>query len=395
MAFIVLKDITGKVQITVEKEKCEAFLENVEALTPDSVITVTGTVVENEYVKMGGMEILPEETNDLIWLDGEGTLANLNAPNLEKGYWMTADGLPDRIKIAAVIDKYRTNFESVLLESGGAMDERYYYIPRTEIGSYKALKLSDPDFESGKFDAYTVNGEVKITASATMGKYAAELKNGGELYTSVSGLEKGKTYALNAYILSKDGATLMFARENGGANSVCVTVNKTEGTPKYAEQSTVRRTLTFTATAETMEIGVAYTGENGTSAIVDSFCLIQIEEVSLGTARISEPVADNYYKGVIKMDVTSESEKEIYLKVTFRNPSSAILDVAITVNGRVYASGGFYKTAKDTAGMKQADFIYLPIILKNGENTVKLDLANNRVYIDSVELVDVTAVWTE
>lgn len=60
MAFIVLKDITGKIQITVEKEKCEAFLENVEALTPDSVITVTGTVVENEYVKMGGMEILPD-----------------------------------------------------------------------------------------------------------------------------------------------------------------------------------------------------------------------------------------------------------------------------------------------------------------------------------------------
>ncbi|MBQ2967778.1 MAG: aspartate--tRNA(Asn) ligase [Clostridia bacterium] len=60
MAFIVLKDITGKVQITVEKEKCEAFLEKVESLTPDSVITVTGTVVENEYVKMGGMEILPD-----------------------------------------------------------------------------------------------------------------------------------------------------------------------------------------------------------------------------------------------------------------------------------------------------------------------------------------------
>ncbi len=60
MAFIVLKDITGKIQITVEKEKCEAFLENVEALTPDSVITVTGMVVENEYVKMGGMEILPD-----------------------------------------------------------------------------------------------------------------------------------------------------------------------------------------------------------------------------------------------------------------------------------------------------------------------------------------------
>ena len=344
---------------------------------------------------MGGMEILPEETNTLIWLDGEGTLVNLNDPNLEKGYWMTADGLPDRIKIATVVDKYRANFESVLLENGGAMDDKYYYIPRTELGSYKAIELSDPDFESGKLDAYTVKGDVKITSSATMGKYAVEIKNGGELYATVNGLEKGKTYALNAYILSKSGATLMFARESGGANAVCVSVNKTEGTPKYPEQSTVRRTLTFTATAETMEIGVTYIGGDTTNAIVDSLCLIQIEEKSLGTVKISEPVADNYYKGVVKMDVTSESEKEIYLKVTFRNPSSAIVDVAVSTNGRAYASGAFHKTAKDITGMTQVDFVYLPVVLKNGENTVKLDLGNNRVYIDSVELVDVITTWAD
>lgn len=60
MAFIVLKDITGKIQITVEKEKHPDLCEDVEKLTGDSVITVTGSVIENEYVKMGGIEILPD-----------------------------------------------------------------------------------------------------------------------------------------------------------------------------------------------------------------------------------------------------------------------------------------------------------------------------------------------
>ncbi len=60
MAFIVLKDITGKVQITVEKEKCPELCEVIDTLTGDSVITVTGQIIENEYVKLSGIEIIPE-----------------------------------------------------------------------------------------------------------------------------------------------------------------------------------------------------------------------------------------------------------------------------------------------------------------------------------------------
>ena len=61
MAFIVLKDITGKIQITLEKEPNPGLAEIVDTITQDSVITVSGKVIKNEYVKMGGIEILPEE----------------------------------------------------------------------------------------------------------------------------------------------------------------------------------------------------------------------------------------------------------------------------------------------------------------------------------------------
>ncbi len=61
MAFIVLKDITGKVQITVEKAQHPELEEVLSQITPDSVITVIGTAVASEYVKMGGMEVFPKE----------------------------------------------------------------------------------------------------------------------------------------------------------------------------------------------------------------------------------------------------------------------------------------------------------------------------------------------
>lgn len=59
MTFIVLKDITGKVQITIEKEQHPDWEELLSSLTGDSVISVTGQVNANDYVKMGGVEILP------------------------------------------------------------------------------------------------------------------------------------------------------------------------------------------------------------------------------------------------------------------------------------------------------------------------------------------------
>ena len=61
MAFIVLKDISGKVQVTVEKGNDPALDEAVDRITLDSVITVTGKAVENEYVKLGGVEVLASE----------------------------------------------------------------------------------------------------------------------------------------------------------------------------------------------------------------------------------------------------------------------------------------------------------------------------------------------
>lgn len=61
--FVILKDITGKVQITIEKseEKNKEMVELISNLPLESTIKVKGKVIESPKVKLNGMEIIPSE----------------------------------------------------------------------------------------------------------------------------------------------------------------------------------------------------------------------------------------------------------------------------------------------------------------------------------------------
>ncbi len=60
MAFIVVRDASGKLQVTIEKEKHPEMQEMLDKLTIHSVVTFEGEVVVSEYVKMGGKEMYPD-----------------------------------------------------------------------------------------------------------------------------------------------------------------------------------------------------------------------------------------------------------------------------------------------------------------------------------------------
>ena len=61
--FVVLRDHTGKVQITIEKseEANKELVEIVDNLTVESTLKVTGKVMDAPKVKMGGVEIIPSK----------------------------------------------------------------------------------------------------------------------------------------------------------------------------------------------------------------------------------------------------------------------------------------------------------------------------------------------
>jgi aspartyl-tRNA synthetase len=58
MQFVVLRDETGMAQVVLAKEEQPSELnEALSALTPESAVTVTGSVVADERVKLGGLEV--------------------------------------------------------------------------------------------------------------------------------------------------------------------------------------------------------------------------------------------------------------------------------------------------------------------------------------------------
>lgn len=61
MVFVMLKDITGEIQVSISKEEQPTLVEEVLKCTVGSVVSFLGKMVKSEYVKNGGCEFLPDD----------------------------------------------------------------------------------------------------------------------------------------------------------------------------------------------------------------------------------------------------------------------------------------------------------------------------------------------
>lgn len=59
MQFVVVRDLSGKIQVTVVKEEHPEIAEIFSHATLESTVKIKGTAVKNEYVKLGGIEVIP------------------------------------------------------------------------------------------------------------------------------------------------------------------------------------------------------------------------------------------------------------------------------------------------------------------------------------------------
>lgn len=61
MQFIVIRDLSGKIQVTVVKAENPEIAEVFSRATLESTVKIKGVAVANEFVKLGGIEVIPEE----------------------------------------------------------------------------------------------------------------------------------------------------------------------------------------------------------------------------------------------------------------------------------------------------------------------------------------------
>ena len=76
MCFIVLRDVSGKLQLTIEKANHPEMEETLAKITVDSVIEAEGKILASEYVKLNGMEMYP----DTILIDSIAEPSPIVAP---------------------------------------------------------------------------------------------------------------------------------------------------------------------------------------------------------------------------------------------------------------------------------------------------------------------------
>jgi len=61
MQFLVIKDISGSIQVTIEKSAMPEIAEKVSTLTRHSVVKIKGKAIASPMVKLGGVEFIPSE----------------------------------------------------------------------------------------------------------------------------------------------------------------------------------------------------------------------------------------------------------------------------------------------------------------------------------------------
>ncbi len=375
--------------------------------TTPTALGVVGVVCGWSHIDTDTQNVI----NQKVWQDGNGVIVNRPLdPNGSTGTWMHAAGLEERFNIKELVYLYQENFEKILYENGGFKLDNNYYIPKQTITNINDVYAEH--FESNGIADYKVSGgTIGNPSDPFMGSYALELtsKGSGEsvAYTTVSGLTVGETYKLTAQIRTGDGVTAhMFVRESGKDISDYVTVHDSnvyvtryvavtetdevtgETVTTYPESdmcSYVKRELAFTATAETMEIGLMLpaTTANGGSAAIDAMTLAQVDEISVADVTVSGVTNENgAYDGQIRFDFDGGSEKEVWLKLTYSSHAAKRIEAITRLNRAFHSRTPLFPTN----GGKIT--IYIPILAnKDGDNILTMFVNDSNVTVYEAKLI--------
>ncbi|MBQ9429007.1 MAG: hypothetical protein IJU41_05620, partial [Clostridia bacterium] len=278
---------------------------------------------------------------------------------------------------------YQQNFEQILLERGGRIENGNYYIPKQTLGSAEAVFYED--FDDGDLSGYTVyGGRTELVGGGFEGAYTAKVSasESGEsgMYTKLSGLTVGEKYRVTAYVSTTPETTAeLFVRERG-KDGVHAAVSNTE---KH-----IRRVLVFTATAPEMELGIRIptAGNPFRLATIDHISVVRVSETSAAEVTL----AAGTYTGAVDISVRGGAGRQVLLKVTFANPASSAVSAAVRADGEDFGSAPFYPTG---GAPLSADATYIPILCKDGQTTVTLDFGKASICIASAEAVTIRELF--
>ena len=127
MIFVILKDRTGSIQVSLDKGTQEELCKELDGVLSGSVIEFTGKMVKSEYVKQGGKEFLPTEVNVISKAEASPLEENANIDTRLNYRW---------IDLRTDKNQLMLNVQSTFVEG---MREHCYKENFTEIHSPKLI----------------------------------------------------------------------------------------------------------------------------------------------------------------------------------------------------------------------------------------------------------------
>ena len=127
MIFVILKDRTGSIQVSLDKGTQEDLCKELDGVIAGSVIEFEGKMVKSEYVKQGGKEFLPSKVNVLSKAEASPLEENANIDTRLDYRWI--DLRTDR-------NQLMLNVQSTFVEG---MREHCYKENFTEIHTPKLI----------------------------------------------------------------------------------------------------------------------------------------------------------------------------------------------------------------------------------------------------------------
>lgn len=88
MVFIVLRDISGHIQVSIEKKDKPDILDEIASITVGSFVSFNGHMVLSDYVKDGGCEFIPDSVNLLSIADVSPIEDNANVDTKMDYRWL-------------------------------------------------------------------------------------------------------------------------------------------------------------------------------------------------------------------------------------------------------------------------------------------------------------------
>lgn len=326
-----------------------------------------------------------EALNSTIYYDGAGVYYNDDGSMYEGTiYQARIDGkdYPTRQKISDIVDLYQKNFEKLLIENGGTIKDEVYVIPTTDVPTDTSLLFDNYDAETRTTNGFTSNdGNLDIYLEAQndnshSGYSCFRLTNSSEseAYHTFTNLQKGKTYRLSLYVKTdNDVQASLFARTKKGDNNQEIT---------FSSNTLINKTLTFTASDSTMQVGVKFDSKAKQGAVLffDDFMLERINRLQYVSTSTDElKLSNGSFAKTVKCPDDVTIGEQVILCIKYRNYSGS-MPVKITRNGKVFGS----VVASNTSVSSTDGYSYLeiPYVFEKDSDVIKLSFDSKMYFSD-------------